>query len=742
MTKLAWVALPALTLWISAGCGGDEPGAKPSEPDGSPAKSTGGRKPSGSGGASGGTKQTGGATHDGGGGVSGTPPVDSGPPPDTTPPSFDGAKSIAVLGEDRARIGWDLATDPQPGSTQDQIGYRVYRAATSGAQDFGGTRRCGDPLPDSGPIEQATAPCFAVAPAGATSLIVHDAVPAHTFYYVVRAVDAAGNEDENTREVSGQNLDKTAPDFGGVSSVSVQSATSIEVGWNAGYDLGASDPQLKFNVYVGSGAAPDTTKPPKVVSKPGEHSVIVTGLTPLTSYYVIVRAADPAGNVDENVRTLAITTPEGVPPTFDGVKLASSEGKTVHIFWPPATDNVTDSASMLYDVYESLANPRQENFAKPTYTSKPGASSITITEPNAGTKYFFVVRARDSVGNRDNNSIEVYTITGGIPDITPPLFGGVQTVTSLTPTTLQATWKAANETGVTYLVYVSTASPVPQTTPWVVTRGLSATIAGLAPGTAYNVAVVAQDAASNKSVNPAVLPGTTLAATTDMSPPSGTGTPAAAYLPGVPPNQLSITWGAATDDVDGNMVRYHLCASTVQSDCTGSSFLTHLSTTTTFGATTGTVSNLTPRTAYFVNVRAEDHAGNLETQDHFVQRTTPTSWAANVKDILFDRCIACHDYNVHPAIVNIPGNLLDQAACAGGDAGTNGCQLKLVDPNRPEFSILFRKINAFGIKTDPFTPKIPNQFNGLQEPRDTPDKLTPEEIDTIRDWIQQGAFAN
>lgn len=742
MMKLAWVALPALAFWISTGCGGDEPGAAPAKPDGSTSEGTGGKK--GTGGSAG--KHTGGTTHhDGGSGASGTGATDSGAPADTTPPTFNGAKSITVLGEDRSRIGWDLATDPQPGSTQDQIGYRVYRASAAGGEDFTVTRRCGDPLPDAGPLEQAAAPCYAVAPAGATNVIVRDAVPAREFWYVVRAVDAAGNEDSNTVEVHAKNEDTTSPDFGGVSSVSVESATSIQVDWNAGYDLGAADPSLTFKIWVAEGAAPDTSQPPKMTSKPGQHTAIVTGLSPLTSYYVIVRAADPSGNTDGNTRVLAVTTPEGVGPTFDGAKLASSEGKTVRIFWPPATDNITDSASIVYDVYESLLSRGQNLQGKPSYTSAPGASSITIQEPNAGTRYYFIVRARDSVGNRDNNAnpAQVFTTTGGIPDTIAPLFGGVQSpVSSLTPTTLQVTWKPANESNVTYLVYVSTTTPVPMTTPAVTTRALSTTLTGLTPGTTYNVAVVAQDAASNKSVNPATLSGTTLAATADTSAPTGTGTPGAAILPSAPSTQLGISWTAATDDVDAASVRYHLCVGAVQADCVGASFKSHLAVTTAFGALTATVSNLTPRTTYYVNVRAEDHGGNMETTDHFVVGTTPTSWSTNVKDILFERCIACHDYNVHPGIYNVPGNLIDDSACSVADTGTNGCVLKLIDPGRPEFSIIYRKINLYNLQTAPFSANVANLFNGLQEPRDSAEKLTPEEIDTLRDWIEQGAFAN
>lgn len=736
MTKLAWVTLPALTLLVSQGCGSSDAAPPAPAPDGSSADAGGHGR--GSGGAAGHA----GVGHDGGGGVpvADTGPVDSGPPPDTTPPTFDGATGAATLGESRTRITWKLATDPQPGSEQDEIAYRVYRASKSKGEDYSVTRRCGDPLADAGPIEQADAPCYVVAPAGATSIIVLDSIPAHQYWYVVRAVDKAGNESDNTNEVSAKNDDTTAPDFGGVTSVSIDSARSIKVGWNAGYDLGSSDPSLVFKIWVNEGSSPDTTTPPTMTTKPGQHSAIVKGLNPLTAYYVTVRASDPSGNTDTNTRVLSVTTPEGVAPTFDGVKLASAEGKTVRVFWPPATDNVTDSASIVYDVYESLTS-HVYDYTKPSYTTKPGASSITINEPNAGTRYYFVVRARDSVGNEDGGFHEASTTTQGIPDITPPQFAGVETATSLTPTTLQLTWFAANETNVVYMVYVSTATPVPLTTPVLTTRALTATIAGLSPNTAYNVVAVAQDAAGNTSGNPATKSATTMAASTDTTRPTGTGTPAAAMLPSVVATQLQITWTAGTDDVDGTNVRYHLCVSTVQADCIGASFTSHLNATTVFGATSAVVKSLTPRTAYFVNVKAEDHGGNLETADHFVQGTTPTSWATNVSSILFDRCIACHDFNIHAAIFNIPGNLVDPNCTSAGDA-FNACQLNLIDPGKPEKSIIYRKVNEFGLKTAPFKPSAPNTFNGLQEPRDTPDKLTGEEDDTLRDWITQGAVAN
>src|SRR5207237_791459 len=119
---------------------------------------------------------------------------------------------------------------------------------------------------------------------------------------------------------------------------------------------------------------------PAYSSKPGEHSATITKLTPLTTYHVIVRANDAAGNTDDNKYSLAVTTPEGVAPTFDGVKRASATGTTVRLFWFPATDNVSHPENIVYDVYSSFTQHREDFTKPPRATSAPGAASIVLTE--------------------------------------------------------------------------------------------------------------------------------------------------------------------------------------------------------------------------------------------------------------------------------------------------------------------------------------------------------------------------
>lgn len=125
---------------------------------------------------------------------------------------------------------------------------------------------------------------------------------------------------------------------------------------------------------------------------------------PCPSYVVVRRRI---GHFALHVRASSDRT----PPLFAGLERAFActpgpqrLGQTTPytLTWWRASDGVTPPARIVYDVYFS-ATPGGESFAKPTWTTAPGATSFrTPGLPSHGAAYF-VVRARDAAGNEDAN---------------------------------------------------------------------------------------------------------------------------------------------------------------------------------------------------------------------------------------------------------------------------------------------------------------------------------------------------
>ena len=99
---------------------------------------------------------------------------------DSTAPTFAGATGLTVQALTSMTVGWSAGDDDVTAPAD--LVYRVYRGAAAGGEDF-------------------TTP-LATTAAGDTSYADATAT-AGKFFYVVRAVDEAGNEDANTAEVSG-----------------------------------------------------------------------------------------------------------------------------------------------------------------------------------------------------------------------------------------------------------------------------------------------------------------------------------------------------------------------------------------------------------------------------------------------------------------------------------------------------------------------------------------------------------
>ncbi len=199
---------------------------------------------------------------------------------DTTPPLFGGATTAtAALGS--ITIKWNAASDNStpPGS----IIYQVFQATSSMGQSY--------------------ATPTATTTGGVTTHTVTGLNANTKYFFVVRAVDAAGNVDSNTTEVSATTPipDTQAPTFGGVTGATVV-GNSINLTWAAAADNNSAAANLVYRVYQATTAGGENYANPTYTTNPGVTSYRVDFLTPNTNYFFVVRAVDEAGNATTNTQ--------------------------------------------------------------------------------------------------------------------------------------------------------------------------------------------------------------------------------------------------------------------------------------------------------------------------------------------------------------------------------------------------------------------------------------------------------
>ena len=119
-----------------------------------------------------------------------------------------------------------------------------------------------------------------------------------------------------------------------------------------------------------------------------------------------VRAKDKAGNIDPTPASWTWTIID-TPPIFSGLRdvLVISETE-VMLFWEPATDNMTPASEILYEICMSTTAGSCAADFNPVYTVGSNIWNYKIDGLNAEETYYFLVRARDNKGNRDNNTFE------------------------------------------------------------------------------------------------------------------------------------------------------------------------------------------------------------------------------------------------------------------------------------------------------------------------------------------------
>jgi cytochrome c5 len=216
---------------------------------------------------------------------------------DVKPPIFAGCIAATEPSAATAIVSWIPAIDDT--TPQDKISYTVY------ASDV--------------PIDRDTdfkALQVVGKFTGVTRGQVTGLTPATRYRFVCRASDASTNEDDNfiiQTAITGS--DGEAPTFAGLTKAEV-SDSGIMLSWGQATDNQTADRDIAYRVYAAITAGGQDPTTPVVTSPPGVTTLLVQKSQLLTlvdktsnqDFYFIVRAADGAGNVDDNAVEVKVHT--------------------------------------------------------------------------------------------------------------------------------------------------------------------------------------------------------------------------------------------------------------------------------------------------------------------------------------------------------------------------------------------------------------------------------------------------
>ncbi|WP_187355366.1 S8 family serine peptidase [Paenibacillus tengchongensis] len=381
----------------------------------------------------------------------------------------------------------------------------------------------------------------------------------------VSATDAAGNSSASQKITVA--TDTVAPSIpGGLTASSITCSTAV-LTWTPSTDNAGVQ---SYEIYSGT----------TLLTKATGSTVNVTGLKPLTSYTLTVKAKDAAGNLSSSSNSVTVTTLKDTqaPSAPTGLSLISKGTSHIVLSWTPSTD---DSGIKEYQVWRYFGNSGK-------LAGTASISNLFLSDigsyPSSQT---FFVKAVDWGGNISNAS-DFFSVT--IDTTAPTAPTGLILSSLATPTAVLSWNPAADASGIERYNITSNGASVGSTT------GTSVTLTGLKPATTYKFVVRATDTWGNYAESSYTV------TTYDTVPPTPPGNITVASKTS---DSVTLNWTASTDNV--RILYYDILVDGVYKGT---------STTTTY-----TVTGLALNKAYKITVKANDGSGNTASADISVTLT-------------------------------------------------------------------------------------------------------------------------
>lgn len=195
-------------------------------------------------------------------------------------------------------------------------------------------------------------------------------------------------------------------------------STSVTLGWTTPGDDSltgtASQFDLRYStspITAGNFAAATRFGGMPVPAAPGTHqSVVVTGLTPATTYYFAIKTGDDVPNwslVSNVISKATLAAPDTIRPyAIASLGVTSVTDTSATLGWTATGDDSLTGTATSYDLRYSTSPINAANFAAASQaTGEPApavagtAQSFTLKGLSREVTYYFAIKVTDDAGN-------------------------------------------------------------------------------------------------------------------------------------------------------------------------------------------------------------------------------------------------------------------------------------------------------------------------------------------------------
>ncbi len=193
--------------------------------------------------------------------------------------------------------------------------------------------------------------------------------------------------------------------------VTVLGTSTIKVGWKTNEN---TTDRVYYSTILPVVLNASTTSYVSNASTTKTHLLTLSGLTPNTTYYLVIESTDTSGNVTTSstfsAHTGSVIVPADVTPPVISALTATPGASTTTIVW--TTDELATSK-----VFYSSTNPLDVNASTTSFITNSALTlnhSISVMGLATSTAYYFKVQSVDASGNTVTSGQVMSTTTSGI----------------------------------------------------------------------------------------------------------------------------------------------------------------------------------------------------------------------------------------------------------------------------------------------------------------------------------------